>query len=56
MGINEVAAFDPPVDSSITYPCYKSFDDIIDVERLKSLDAYITERIKRHQEAAQLGA
>ena len=54
MGTNEVAAFDAPVDSSISYPCYKSFDDIIDVERLKSLDGYITERIKRHQQAAQL--
>ena len=52
--INEVAAFDARVDPSISYPCYKSFDDIIDVERLKSLDSYITERIKRHQKAAQL--
>jgi hypothetical protein len=36
------------VDARITYPCYKSFDPFIDVERLKSLDAYIAERIKRH--------
>jgi hypothetical protein len=36
-------------DPRIVYPCYKSFDDFIDVERLKSLDAYITERIRRHQ-------
>jgi hypothetical protein len=36
------------VDPRITYPCYKSFDPFIDVERLKSLDGYITERVKRH--------
>jgi hypothetical protein len=35
----------------ITYPCYKSFDEFIDVERLKSLDGYITERIKQHIQA-----
>ncbi|HEV2880096.1 MAG TPA: hypothetical protein VGX24_02220 [Pyrinomonadaceae bacterium] len=38
-------------DSRITYPCYKSFDEFIDVERLKSLDGYITERIKQHIQA-----
>ena len=32
----------------VTYPCYKSFDPFIDVERLKSLDGYVTERVKRH--------
>lgn len=37
-----------PVDRRISYPNYKSFDEFIDVERLKSLDGYITERIKRH--------
>lgn len=36
------------IDPRITYPCYKSFDEFIDVERLKSLDGYITERIERH--------
>jgi hypothetical protein len=36
------------VDPRITYPCYKSFDEFIDTERLKSLDGYITERIMRH--------
>jgi hypothetical protein len=36
------------VDPRITYPCYKSFDEFIDVGRLKSLDGYIAERIKRH--------
>ena len=33
------------VDPRIHYPCYKSFDDLIDVERLKSLDAYIRDRL-----------
>jgi hypothetical protein len=39
------------VDPRISYPCYKSFDDFIDVNRLKSLDSYITERIERHLKA-----
>ncbi|HEX8176507.1 MAG TPA: hypothetical protein VF543_15560 [Pyrinomonadaceae bacterium] len=41
------------VEPLITYPCYKSFDEFIDVERLKSLDGYITERIRRHIQAEQ---
>ena len=36
------------VDFRITYPCYKSFDEFIDVKRLRSLDEYIVQRIKRH--------
>ena len=36
------------VDPRIKYPCYKSFDEFVDVERLKSLDGYIRERIERH--------
>jgi len=39
------------VDARISYPCYKSFDEFIDVERLKSLDSYIAERVRRHVEA-----
>lgn len=39
------------VDARITYPCYKSFDEFIDVERLRSLDGYIIERINRHIKA-----
>jgi hypothetical protein len=31
----------------LTYPNYKSLDDYIDVKRLKSLDGYITERIRK---------
>ena len=41
------------VDPRITYPCYKSFDELIDIERLKALDGYITERIKLHIQAQQ---
>lgn len=37
----------PQVDPRIRYPSYKSFDDLIDVERLKSLDGYVTERIQK---------
>ena len=36
------------IDPRISYPNYKSFDEFIDVERLKSLDGYIIERIERH--------
>lgn len=41
------------VTTPITYPCYKSFDEFIDVQRLLSLDGYIMERIKRHIKAQQ---
>jgi hypothetical protein len=33
------------VDSRIFYPSYVSFDEFIDVDRLRSLDGYIRERI-----------
>jgi hypothetical protein len=36
------------VDSRIIYPCYKPLDDFIDVERLKALDGYVAEGIRRH--------
>ncbi|MFL6537751.1 MAG: hypothetical protein ACJ8JD_06175 [Chthoniobacterales bacterium] len=35
------------VAERIKYPSYKSFDEFIDVEWLKSLDRYVTERIER---------
>ncbi|MFL6528184.1 MAG: hypothetical protein ACJ8IQ_08805 [Chthoniobacterales bacterium] len=35
------------VTERIKYPSYKSFDDFIDVEWLRSLDGYVTERIER---------
>jgi hypothetical protein len=38
------------VDAGITYPCYKSLDEFIDVERLRSLGGYVAERIRRHIE------
>jgi hypothetical protein len=31
----------------LAYPSYKSFDEFIDVERLRSLDGYLTEKIQR---------
>jgi hypothetical protein len=36
------------MDARISYPCHKSFDEFIDVARLRSLDGYIIERIERH--------
>jgi len=36
-----------PVDPRIKFPSYKSFDEFIDVERLRSLDGYIRQRIRR---------
>ena len=41
------------VEASITYPSYKSFDEFIDVERLKSLDGYVTEKVRRHVDAQE---
>ncbi len=39
------------IDPRISYPSYKSFDEFIDVERLKSLDGYITQRVKKRLNA-----
>jgi hypothetical protein len=36
------------IDPRIKYPSYMSFDGFIDVERLKSLDDYVTEKVKKH--------
>ena len=36
------------LDPRISYPSYKSFDDLIDVERLKALDGFVTERVLQH--------
>jgi hypothetical protein len=41
------------VETPTIYPSYKSFDQFIDVEWLKSLDGYVTERVRRHLEAEQ---
>ena len=45
-GIDE-SSFDARVDERIKYPSYKSFDEFIDVNRLRSLDSYIPQKIKR---------
>jgi hypothetical protein len=47
-GVPERPGGQTKVDPRISYPSYKSFDEFIDVERLKSLDGYIIERIKEH--------
>jgi hypothetical protein len=41
------------IDPRIGYPCYKSFDEFIDLDRLRSLDDYLTERIERHLKTEQ---
>jgi hypothetical protein len=38
------------VDPRITYPCYKSLDEFIDVDRLRSLDHYLVKLINRYIE------
>ncbi len=48
--VDDTRMIEREVDPRITYPCYKSFDEFIDVDRLKSLDGYIAERIRRHIE------
>jgi hypothetical protein len=37
---------DSDIGTSVHYPSYKSFDDLIDLEHLRSLDAYLTQRIE----------
>ena len=36
-----------PIDPAIQYPSYVDLDDLLDVERLRSLDGYIIERLER---------
>lgn len=36
-----------PVDPRIVYPSYKSLDAFVDVERLRALDGYVVERVRR---------
>src|SRR5687768_6182851 len=40
------------VDEGIVYPSYKSFDEFIDLEHLRSLDGFLTERIDADLESA----
>jgi hypothetical protein len=49
--VDDTGMVEQRVDPRIFYPSYKSFDEFIDVERLKSLDSYITERIERRLKA-----
>ena len=49
--VDDTGMTEHEVDPRITYPCYKSFDEFIDVARLKSLDGYINERIRAHLKA-----
>ena len=49
--VGSEGAMDAEVDPRISYPCYRSFDEFIDVDWLKSLDGYVTERVRRHAEA-----
>jgi hypothetical protein len=42
---NNLAVF--PVDERIKYPSYKSLDEFLDVERLRALDGYITQRLRK---------
>ncbi|HYP00839.1 MAG TPA: hypothetical protein VER76_11665 [Pyrinomonadaceae bacterium] len=46
------AAEEAAVDPRVGYPCYKSFDEFVDVARLRALDGYITERIRRRLDAS----
>lgn len=41
----------PDESASLLYPSYKSFDEFIDVERLKALDGYISSRLRMRLEA-----
>ena len=41
------------VDPRITYPCYKSFDEYIDVEKLKSLDGYLKKKVVSYLKTGQ---
>jgi len=42
-------SIDQVVDSRIQYPSYRSFDALVDLERLKGLDRYVETRIRDHE-------
>jgi hypothetical protein len=46
-----IESLKPAFDQQIAFPCYKPLDEFIDVERLRALDGYLTEKIKRHMRA-----
>ena len=39
-----------PVDARVSYPCYRSLDSLIDVDRLRGLDDQLTATIRRYIE------
>jgi hypothetical protein len=41
------------LDPRISYPCYKSLDDLLDVERLKALNGYIEDYVLAHAKAVK---
>ncbi len=41
------------LDPRITYPSYKSFDEFVDIDVLKTLDGYVRSRIERRLAAEQ---
>ena len=41
------------LDPRISYPSYKSFDEFVDVDALRTLDGYVRSRIKRRLAAEQ---
>lgn len=49
--ISREAAEAAGLDPRVSYPSYKSLDEFIDVDRLKALDGYITERLARRVRA-----
>ncbi|HEY8563417.1 MAG TPA: hypothetical protein VIL74_23765 [Pyrinomonadaceae bacterium] len=52
-GVVEELSLDAAVDPRVSYPSYKSFDQFIDVDRLRSLDGYLTQRIKRRLQTSE---
>ena len=46
-GAIDELGLDAEVDRRIRYPSYKSFDEYIDLDRLRALDSYIAQRIRR---------
>ena len=42
------------IDPQVTYPCYMPLDEYVDVERLKSLDGFLQERVRWHLQHGKL--
>ncbi len=41
------------IDARITYPSYKSLDEYVDVERLRSLDGFLQEQVRRYLDVGE---